>query len=118
MKEIKAYKLTEGWKLYDSNIDTDWILSIMETYNLTNKKTIIDDYLKDYLFDENTGELFNTNDEKVGQYALQQQTIDPYIYMTDSSYIRVLSKYESIIKESAFAKKCYQNYLDNKLDDV
>ena len=113
MKGIKAYTLFDEWKLYDSNTWTDWIVSFIRTY----KKTIIDNSkIKDYLFDENTGELFDTNNFKVGQF--NQDTYDPYIYMTDSSYIRVLSEYESIIKESEFAKKCEKNYLDNKLDDV
>ena len=113
MNLIKAYTLFDEWKLYDSNTWTDWIVSFIRTY----KKTIIDNSkIKDYLFDENTGELFDTNNFKVGQF--NQDTYDPYIYMTDSSYIRVLSEYESIIKESEFAKICEKNYLDNKLDDV
>jgi len=112
MKGIKAYTLFDEWKLYGSNTWTNWLLSFINPY----KNHIVDKYKnKDYLFDENTGELFDTN-IKVGQFG--QETLDPYIYMIDSSYIRVLSEYESIIKESEFAKKCEKNYLDNKHIDV
>ena len=113
MKEIKAYTLFDEWKLYESNTWTDWILSFIHPL----KKYIIDKYkIKDYLFNENTGELFDTNNIKVGQFG--QETQDPYIYMTDSSYLRVLPEYEYIIKKSDFAKKCHQNYLENKRNDA
>ena len=113
MKEIKAYTLFDEWKLYESNTWTDWILSFIRPL----KKSIEDKYKnKDYLFDENTGELFDTNNIKVGQF--RQETYEPYIYMIDSSYIRVLPEYESIIKETSFAKKCHKIYLENKLNDI
>ena len=113
MKEIKAYTLFDEWTLYGSNTWADWFLSFINLY----KNPIGDKYKnKEYLFDEKAGELFDINNIKVGHYG--QDTYNPYIYMTDSSYIRVLPEYESIIKESEFAKKCHQNYLENKLNDV
>lgn len=113
MKLIKAYTLFDEWRLYESNTWTDWILY---TLRIKNKSILDKSNIKEYFFDENTGGLFDNNNIKVGQFG--QETDEPYIYMTDSSYIRVLSKYESIIKESEFAKKCDSIYLDNKLNDI
>jgi hypothetical protein len=109
MIKIKAYTLFDEWNLYESNSWANWFLYNIG-FNVTQSN------IEEYLYNDTTGELYDTNNIKVGQYG--QETLDPYIYMTDSSYIRVLSKYESIIKESEFAKKCEKNYLDNKLDDV
>ena len=107
IKLIKGYKLIEGWKLYDSNYS--WYNWIKYMVGITNYENV-----DNYLFNCTNGELYKN--EKVGQFG--QETEYPYIYMDDSSYLRVLPEYEHIIKESAFAKKCHKKYIENKLDDV
>ena len=113
MIKIKAYTLFDEWNLYEHNSWSDWLLYII---GITTKHNVDKSKIKDYLYNDATGELYDTNNIKVGQFG--QETEDPYIYMTDSSYIRVLSKYESIIKESEFAKKCHKIYLDNLISDI
>jgi hypothetical protein len=75
-----------------------------------------------YIYNLDTGEVFSRGHltdyklVKVGQFG--QETTHPYIFMEDSSYIRVLPKYNSVIQNSPYAKKCLQKYTDNIKDDV
>ena len=107
MNEIKAYKLKEGWKLYDPNYS--WYNWMMYKLSFTTY-----DNIKSYLYNCTNGEVYKN--EIVGQYGQEAQ--DPYIYMDDSSYLRVLPEYENIIRESEFAKKSHKTYLDNLNNDI
>ena len=113
---IEAYTLFEGWKLYEDELYwTEWFMSYFNTAGEEKK-------LVKYIFNLETGEVFLrchlTDYElvKVGQFG--QETKHPYIFMEDSSYIRVLPKYNSVIQNSPYAKKCLKNYTDNIKDDV
>jgi len=89
---IEAFKLFDEWELYNY------------THTIENHSN--------YKFNINTGELFNTNFIKVGKFG--QETINPYIYMDDCSYIRLLSKYNKLVKDTPIAKSYYQHYIDSK----
>ena len=113
---IEAYTLFEGWKLYDELSWTEWFMSYFNPDGGEEKNLI------KYIFNLDTGEVFSRGHltdyklVKVGQFG--QETTHPYIFMEDSSYIRVLPKYNSVIQNSPYAKKCLQNYTDNIKDDV
>jgi hypothetical protein len=115
-QRIEAYSLFDGWKLYEDEISwSEWFMSYL--YNQP-----IESPLTKYIFNLETGEVYllcHLVDYKlviVGQFG--QETEDPYIYMEDSSYIRVLPKYNSVIQNSPYAKKCQQKYIDRIKDDV
>jgi hypothetical protein len=115
-QKIEAYSLFGGWKLYEDELSwTEWFMS-----NLYNQP--IENPLIKYIFNLETGEVYllcHLIDYKlvtVGQYG--QETQHPYIFMEDSSYIRVLPKYNSVIQNSSYAKKCQQKYIDNVKDDI
>ena len=115
-QKIEAYTLFNGWKLYDDEITwTEWFISYL--YNRT-----IESPITKYIFNLETGELYllchlvDYKLVKVGQFG--QETEHPYIYMEDSSYIRVLSKYNSVIQNSPYAKKCHIKYMENDKDDI
>ena len=107
IKHIKAYTLFDEWKLYDTQYS--WYNWIMDKLGFTTYNDV-----KSYLYNCTNGELYKN--EIVGQYG--QETQDPYIYMDDSSYLRVLPEYEHIIRESEFAKKCHKTYLYNLENDI
>ena len=113
---IEAYTLFGGWKLYEDELSwTEWFMSYF--YNQP-----IESPLTKYIFNLETGEVFSRCHlidyelVKVGQFG--QETKHPYIFMEDSSYIRVLPKYISVIQNSPYAKKCQQKYIDNVKDDI
>ena len=115
-QKIEAYTLFNGWKLYDDEITwTEWFISYL--YNRT-----IESPITKYIFNLETGELYllchlvDYKLVKVGQFS--QETEHPYIFMEDSSYIRVLPKYNSVIQNSAYSKKCHIKYTDNLKDDI
>ena len=112
---IEAYTLFEGWQLYEEELSwTQWLMSF---FNKSEENRLVK-----YIFNTDTGEVFSRCHledyelVKVGQFGQELEL--PYIYMEDSSYIRVPSKYNSIIQNSSYAKKCLKNYIDNIKDDV
>jgi hypothetical protein len=116
-QKIEAYTLFEGWKLYEAELSwTEWFMSYFNP-DVGEEKNFVK-----YIFNLETGEVFSRCHlidyelVKVGQYG--QETKHPYIFMEDSSYIRVLPKYNSVIQNSPYAKKCQQKYIDNVKDDV
>jgi hypothetical protein len=111
MINIKAYTLFDEWKLYDpkTNSWTNWFLYNIG-FNVTQSN------IEEYLFNLENGGVYNINNMKIGQFG--QENEDPYIYMDDGSYIRLLSEYESRIKESDFAKRCHKIYLDTLISDI
>jgi hypothetical protein len=118
---IEGYQLQGGWKLYDDEMS--WIawlkVCISDIYNQT---IFPQSAITKYIFNLETGEVYllchlvDYQLVKVGQF--DQETEHPYIYMDDSSYIRVLPKYKNIIKNSPYAKQSHQKYMDNLKADV
>ena len=113
MIKIKAYTLFDEWNLYEHNSWSDWLLYII---GRTTKHNLDKSKIKDYLYNDETGELYDTNNIKIGQFG--QETEYPYIYIDNCSYIRLLKNYEYIIKNSSFAKKCYNKYLNIRILDI
>jgi len=114
---IEAYTLFEGWKLYEDELSwVNWAMSYFKSVSGEESKLV------KYIFNVQTGEVFSrchlNNYElvKVGQFG--QETSYPYIFMEDSSYIRIPSKYNSVIQNTPYAKKCLKNYTDNIKNDV
>ena len=115
-QKIEAHTLFNGWKLYEDELSwTEWFMSYL--YNRDIESPLIK-----YIFNLETGEVYllcHLTDYKlvkVGQFG--QETQHPYIFMEDSSYIRVLPKYNSVIQNTPYAKKCLKNYTDNIKNDV
>ena len=106
---IQATTHNGGWKLFEDGLWTAWFNYFSSyIFTFTHDK---------YLFNLETGTLY-LDDQlvKVGQFS--QETEHPYIYMDDCSYIRVLPKYNNIIQNSPYAKKCHQKYIESLKDDV
>ena len=93
---IEGFTLFEGWQLYNH----DNTLGKANTYK----------------FNINNGELLDTNSIKVGQF--NQEREEPYIYMSDSSYIRLIPKYNQMIKDSAIAILNQTRYIESKDNDL
>jgi len=89
---IEAFKLFDEWELYNYNNE------------IKHSNT--------YKFNKYNGNLFNINSIKVGKFG--QETINPYIYMDDCSYIRLLPKYNKLIKATPIAKSNYTHYIESK----
>ncbi len=111
---IQATTHNGGWKLFEDGLWTAWFNYFSSyIFTFTHEK---------YIFNLETGTLYlgcHTLDNqlvKVGQFS--QETEHPYIYMEDCSYIRVLPKYNNIIQNSPYAKKCHQKYIESLKDDV
>ena len=114
-QKIEAHTLFNGWKLYDEITWSEWFMSYLYYQPIESP-------LIKYIFNLETGELYllchlvDYKLVKVGQFG--QETEHPYIFMEDSSYIRVLPKYNSVIQNSSYAKKCQIKYIENVKDDI
>jgi hypothetical protein len=112
--DFEAFTLEEGWKLYGlEQTWCGWFLDIM-FYTQTKKSLATK-----YVFNNETGQVYvikNSSLVPVGQFG--QETEDPYIYMNDNDYIRLLPQSNSIIKETDFAKQCNQRYIDTQKKDI
>jgi len=97
MLKLEGYSLFEGWKLY--GIDGD--------------KKIETIYL-DTIF----GDVYiNINNQYIKKGIFGQEGDEPYIYMSNLGYIRLLSKYNDIVKNSSIAKQLKKRYELNCSND-
>jgi hypothetical protein len=91
MLKLEGYSLFEGWELYG-----------IENYN----KKIETIYL-----DNITGDVFiDINNKYIKKGIFGQQYGKPYIYMDNCNYMRILNKYNVIVKNSSIAKQLNTEY--------
>jgi hypothetical protein len=112
--DFEAFAIEEGWKLYGLEQTCSELILDAACYKHTMKSLA-----KKYVFNNDTGKVYVITDNTfvpVGQFG--QETEHPYISMNDNGYIRLLPQYNSIIKETDFAKQCNQSYLDAQKTDI
>ena len=109
MITFQAITLFEGWELYSTEYTwKNWIKYLLN---------IVPDS-DTYIMNPKNGEVSKSNEPfiKIGQFGQEKE--NPYIYMSDCSYIQLLPNYNNVIKESDFAKQCHLRYTDTISNDI